>query len=72
MTYEEIRASIPSLTKEEREELTLDLRALALLDDPEYRAEIGRLMDEAEAGTGKAFTEIQLRDILAARQRTAA
>ena len=72
MSYAEIRASLQHLTKEEREELALDLRALSLLDDPEYRNEITRLMEEAEAGTGKALTDVQLRDILAARQSTAA
>lgn len=46
MTYAEIRAALPALNKQEREGLALDLKAIALLDDPEYLAEITRRGDE--------------------------
>ena len=67
MTYAEIRNQLHRLTKEERENLALDLKALALLDDPEYRAEIERMMDEVEAGTAKGMSEVELRRLLAGR-----
>ena len=72
MTYAEIRASLQSLTKQEREGLALDLRAIALLDDPEYVAELTRLMDEAEAGATRFMDDQQLRAVLMARRQVAA
>ncbi len=69
MTYAEIRESLPSLSKEEREELALDLKALALLDDPAYLAEITRRGDRRGAGT--AITDAELRRLLEARQQAA-
>ena len=69
MTYAEIRESLPSLSKDEREELALDLKALALLDDPAYLAEITRRGDRR--GVGAAITDAELRRLLEARQQAA-
>jgi hypothetical protein len=71
MTYEEIRAGLQQLTKEERQQLAFDLKALALFDDPEYMAEITRRMDDYEAGKGFITSE-ELHRILAARRGEAA
>jgi hypothetical protein len=69
MTYAEIRAALPALNKQEREGLALDLKAIALLDDPEYLAEITRRGDER--GKGTVVTDEDLRRRLAARQQAA-
>lgn len=71
MTYADIRDALHTLTKEERGALALDLKALALLDDPEYAAEIERRMDDYDAGKGIVTSEEFYR-ILAARRGIAA
>ena len=69
MTYAEIRQSLPALSKDEREALALDLKALAVLDDPAYLAEITRRGDRR--GADGAITDAELRRLLAARQQAA-
>jgi hypothetical protein len=70
MSYNEIRESLQSLTKEEREKLARDLKALALLDDPEFMEGITQAVDEYEAGTFVSREELDRR--LAARRTAAA
>lgn len=72
MCYAEIRDQLQTLTKEERKQLALDLKALALLDDPEYMAELDQIIDETEQGARPAYSAAQLREILAARGVAAA
>ncbi len=69
MTYDEIRAALPALSRVEREELALDLKAIALMDDPAYVAEITRRGDQRTAGD--AITDAELRRLLEARQQAA-
>ena len=66
MSYDEIRASLQTLTRAEREKLALDLKALALLDDPEFMEGITQLLDEHEKGTVVTREELERR--LAARR----
>ena len=70
MSYDEIRESLQSLTKEEREKLALDLKALALLDDPEFMEGISQAVDDYEAGRFVSRDELERR--LVARRRAAA
>ena len=70
MSYDEIRESLQSLTKEEREKLARDLKALALLDDPEFMEGITQAVDDYEAGSFVSRDELERR--LAARRRAAA
>ena len=70
MSYDEIRASLQGLTREDREKLALDLKALALLDDPEFMEGITQLLDEHEKGTVVTREELECR--LAARRPAAA
>ena len=70
MSYEEMRAGLASLSKEEREQLALDLRMFALLDDPDYRAEISRRIADYKAG--KFVTSDELHRLVAARGLEAA
>ena len=72
MTYREMRDNLQRLTREERQELALDLKAIALLDDSQYMAELDRIMEETERGQRPVLTEEQVREILAARGRAAA
>jgi hypothetical protein len=71
MSYAEIRDQLHTLSKEERINLARDLNSLALLDDPEYLAEITRRMDDLEAGKG-IITSEELYRILAERRSAAA
>ena len=66
MSYDEIRASLPSLTREDREKLARDLKALALLDDPEFMDGVTKMLDEHEGG--KFVTREDLERRLAARR----
>ena len=70
MSYDEIRASLQGLTREDREKLALDLKALALLDDPEFMEGITQLLDEHEKGAVVTREELERR--LAARRPAAA
>ena len=70
MSYNEIRESLQSLTKEEREKLARDLKALALLDDPGFMEGITREVDDYEAGNFVSRDELERR--LAARRTAAA
>ena len=70
MSYDEIRASLQGLTREDREKLALDLKALALLDDPEFMEGITQLLDEHKKGTVVTREELERR--LAARRPAAA
>ena len=70
MSYNEIRESLQSLAKEEREKLARDLKALALLDDPEFMEGITRAVDDYEAGSFVSRDELERR--LAARRTAAA
>jgi hypothetical protein len=71
MSYAEIRDQLHTLCKEDRQRLTRDLQSLALLDDPEYMAEITRRMDDFKAGKG-IITSEELYRILAERRGIAA
>lgn len=70
MSYDEIRASLQKLTREDREKLARDLKALALLDDPDFMEGITQLLDEHEKGAGVTREELERR--LAARRPAAA
>ena len=70
MSYDEIRSSLQTLTREDREKLARDLKALALLDDPEFMEGVTKLLDEHERGIFVTREELQRR--LAARHAAAA
>ena len=50
MSLAEIKAEIPKLTAEERDELAVFLRVCADMNQPGFKAELTRAVDEIESG----------------------
>lgn len=66
MSFAEIKAELPKLTRDERKELSRTLELLEPVDDPAFMAELTRRNREAARGEN-LVTDEELRSLLRTR-----
>ena len=59
MSVAELKRAVDELTAEERLDLAAYLNWQTLQSDPEWQAELGRLLDRSLAGLGRSAVELR-------------